>query len=271
MTEQVANFCTIIGAAAGIIGIVDFGIKKRKPSLIVAIIGAALLLAVYLPKAPNDTISNTSGSSYGTTATVNGYSAGTSTRTATTNTYGNNAYEGSTAIKGTSNNSQKVEIVERPSVVTYRFSSESIQFPDTLKRDVYTGPDTSYFRAANGRAQFISDEFIYGGRIGNWMFVRCMVNSGGIRYGWINVGDYQSVIQRISPLQFSNANATIKYQTEIWDSLMDSKLGAIGHLNSGTQVTYLCDFIISNTTYAYVEASLSGVKVRGFVDPNAIQ
>ena len=69
-----------------------------------------------------------------------------------------------------------------PTLKTYTFSSTPIEFSETLNKSVYTGPCTYYVRAANGKAQFVSRAFKYGGRDGDWLFVRCTVNNG-MRYG----------------------------------------------------------------------------------------
>lgn len=273
MTEQLANFCTIIGAVAGIIGIIDFCAKRRKPSLIAAIIGAALLLAVYLPHIPDNTDNASSRRSGGTTATTTttykdpaGYSAVTSN----TGIYERNTNNTSTQSTSTTNNLQMGQTTGPISVATYIFSSSAKEFPDKLNKEVFTGPGSNYLRAAEGKAQFSSKEYKYGGRVGNWVFVRCSV-TGGIRYGWIYIGEYQQTIQSIPSLEFGSQTVSVNCWTEIWDSLMDPDLGPLGSLESGTKVTYLCNFKIDGTTYAYVETSISGMKVRGFVDPRDIQ
>ena len=56
-----------------------------------------------------------------------------------------------------------------PTLNTYTFSSSPLAFYETLNKSVYTGPGDYYVRAANGKAQFISSEFKYGGRVGDWL------------------------------------------------------------------------------------------------------
>lgn len=156
-----------------------------------------------------------------------------------------------------------------PTLTTYTFSSSPLDFHETLNKPVYTGPGDYYVRAANGKAQFISSEFKYGGRDGDWLFVRCTVNNG-MRYGYIYAGDYYQTIRNVPTFQFSNTSAVITRSTGIWDSLMDYNIGAVDNLYENQRVTYLCNFSIEGRKLAYVEASTASGTVRGFVDPNCI-
>ena len=242
MSPELTTFCTIIGAVSGIVGLYGVFCKERKePSVFAIIIGVVILVAIYLPK--------------GGTGGPGPYSTPIIT-TAPTAVSPTAAPE--TAIPKST-----------PTLNTYTFSSSPLQFPETLNKYVYTGPGDNYVRAANGKAQFISSEFKYGGRDGDWLFVRCTVKNG-MRYGYIYVGEYSQTIQTIPSLQFSNASAVITRSTGIWDSLMDYNIGAVDNLYEGQNVTYLCNFNIDGKKLAYVEASTASGSVRGFVDPSCI-
>lgn len=153
------------------------------------------------------------------------------------------------------------------------FNSEKVYFNNEINKKVYTGPDTGYVRGANGKAQFIGYEFKCGGRVGDWLFVRNKVNGGGIRYGWINVGEQQSKIQKIPELQFSKVRAITTRDTGIWDSLMDSNMGFVRKLSQGAEVTYLCNFNIEGKVLAFVEAYISDSYewICGFVNLSDIK
>ena len=155
-------------------------------------------------------------------------------------------------------------------IYTYYFSDHAINFPNTLECKVYTGPGTEYVRAANGKAEFISQSFKYAGLDGDWMFVRCQVKGGSIRYGYIYVGGYRQTVQDVPPLSFANVQVTAVRRTGIWDSLMDDNLGPVCYIDKGTRVTHLCDFAIDGMTLAYVETYRNNQPVRGFVYPDSI-
>ncbi len=142
-------------------------------------------------------------------------------------------------------------------------------FGTTLNKPVYSGPGTEYLRGANGKSQFVSENFCYGGLDGDWMLVCCTVKTG-TRYGYINVREYRSQLWNIPRVDFAYTGATITRNTGLWDSMMQSTMGPLGQLRQGTRVTYLSTFV-GEMTLAYVETTVNGQKARGFVDLSCIR
>ena len=154
----------------------------------------------------------------------------------------------------------------KPDIHTYYFLDNPVNFPTKVTAKVYTGPGTDYMRAAGGEAEFISKSFKCGGMDGDWLFARCQVK-GGLRYGYIFVGKEQQTVRNIPQMELSSYKAVTKTEIDLWDSLMDNNIGPLCSLKKGTEVTYLCNFVIDRTTLAYVEADYGFQKVRGFTLP----
>ena len=152
----------------------------------------------------------------------------------------------------------------------FSFSTGVFDFGEVLNKPVYSGPGTGYLRGADGKSQFISRNFSYGGLEGDWMLVRCSVRTG-TRYGYINVREYRDQLQGIPRLDFAWLGADITRDTALWDSMMQATMGPLGYLRQGTRVTYLSTFVGKEMTLAYVEATVNGKKARGFVDPACIR
>lgn len=155
------------------------------------------------------------------------------------------------------------------SPVRYFSLSGHFDFGQTLNKPVYSGPGTQYLRGANGKSQFVSQEFRYGGLDGDWLLVCCSVKTG-TRFGYINVREYRGRMWGIPNVDFAYTGATITRSTGLWDSMMQSTMGPLGSLRQGTRVTYLSTFV-GEMTLAYVEAEVNGRKARGFVDLSCIQ
>ncbi len=153
---------------------------------------------------------------------------------------------------------------------TLTVSNYAINFGQKLNAEVYTGPGYWYLRAANGKAQFISQEFRFIGLDGDWLFVRCKVK-GGLRYGYIDVSNYSNITRNVPQLNFSYKEGIITRNTSLWDSMQDHDIGPLVHLGAGSSVTYLGNFFEEYYRFAYIETEVYGQPVRGFVDLNCIQ
>ena len=154
-------------------------------------------------------------------------------------------------------------------VMRFSFSTTSFSFPEQLKINVYSGPGMDYYR--NGQGLFYSQEFKYGGRIGDWMFVRCKKVDGGVHYGWIYVPQYANLIKNIPVLTFDNVDAVITMNTGIWDTTLETQVGPFAVIQQGTHVTYLGSYVEGGMVLAYVETVISGQIARGFVSLGALQ
>ena len=162
-----------------------------------------------------------------------------------------------------------VTIAENVSLPYLIISNNTVDFCTTLNVPVYSGPGYEYLRGANGKAQFISEEFRYVGLDGNWLLVRCKVK-GGIRYGYIDVSGYPNIVRNLPKLWLSNCQARINRNAYLWDSMKEQGIGPLTTLVSGTNVTYLGIFNCDGMQFAYVEVNVNGQKARGFVDVNSV-
>ena len=153
---------------------------------------------------------------------------------------------------------------------TYFFSDHAINPPKRINTAFYTGPGDNYLRAKDGKANFISKSFKYGGMDGDWVFTRLKTDLG-MRYGYIRIGQGQQYAQEIPQMEFSWIPTKItENRVPLWDSLMEERMGPVCYLQKGTNVSYLCNFYIDGMTVAYIEAEAMYKKVRGFVYPSQL-
>ena len=112
----------------------------------------------------------------------------------------------------------------------------------------------------------------YVGKEGNWLFIRYTNNKGQMRYGYIDVSDYSTILARVPTITFDSYDAVVvKQRAALWDSLLDSSMGSVVMLNQGTHVTYLGTYVEGTMALAYVETDIYGQKVRGFMSLPDVQ
>ncbi len=134
------------------------------------------------------------------------------------------------------------------------------------KYPVYTGPGTTYHRAADGKAAVSSAEsFGILGKTGDWLMVIYGISDDRARVGYIRYpGDayLEQIAALTSESDFSHIeNVFTIRKLPLWDDPIN-RTSPLCTLNKNTEVIYLerCGDL------AYVEVKVGGRRMRGFVD-----
>ena len=157
--------------------------------------------------------------------------------------------------------------------VTGTTSSSSIAFTKKCfganqKFDVYSAPSSASYRGANGKACVSTNGPVYvAGWENNWLLVMYETNNGAVRVGYVRKVDISGTITA-SPLNLAYTTKTLSKTATLTDDPVTGS-SAIVRLSSGSQVTYLASFN-NGTNWAYVETTVSGQAVRGFVPAGAL-
>lgn len=149
------------------------------------------------------------------------------------------------------------------------FSSfEEISIGLGKKLRVYSGPDTSYYRGANGKAMASTNGKVYAcGWEDGWLMVMYWTNGGSIRVGFTPAKDVDAYVD-LPSLDFEYSDAVITKSVTLTDDpvMTNQKLAK---LQKGTQVTFLSEFV-NRERWAYVETWVDGKPARGFVRSDCI-
>lgn len=141
-------------------------------------------------------------------------------------------------------------------------------FAPNQKLAVYSGPGTHYHRSANGKAMVSTNGEIYiGGWENGWLMVLYWTNNGNIRVGYAQSKDFKEKVSA-PQLMFDYAPATIARPCVLTDDPV-ATYQTMAALNQGEQVTYLSEYV-NESRWAYVEAVVDGVPMRGFVQADAV-
>lgn len=136
------------------------------------------------------------------------------------------------------------------------------------KLRVYSGPDTSYYRGANGKAMASTNGKVYAcGWEDGWLMVMYWTNGGSIRVGYTPAEDVDAYVA-LPSLDFAYTDATItKTCTLTDDPVMTNQ--KLAKLQKGAQVTFLSEFV-NRERWAYIETTAEGKPVRGFVKADCV-
>lgn len=131
------------------------------------------------------------------------------------------------------------------------------------KLDVYSAPSGSAYRGANGKAMVNTNGSVYvAGWENGWLLVMYETNKGAVRVGYVEGGDIRGNVQA-GMLRFAYEPMTLQSSAALTDDPATS-FTAIRTLAAGEQVMYLDSFYNRNT-WAYVETTVEGKAVRGFI------
>lgn len=145
---------------------------------------------------------------------------------------------------------------------------QKIYFAPNQKLPVYSGPGTHYHRSANGKALASTNGDVYvGGWENGWLMIMYWTNDYNVRVGFTQSSNFKDKID-VPHLQFDYAPATIARRVALTDDPVAS-YQPMAMLEAGTQVTYLSEFF-NEQHWAYVETTVSGVQMRGFVEAGAV-
>lgn len=134
------------------------------------------------------------------------------------------------------------------------------------KFPVYSAPSSQSYRGASGKASVSTNGAVYAaGWENGWLLVMYLTNNGSVRVGYI------TGVKDPLTLPFLNLDAitvTLQEKANLTDDPAMAN-GTITTLGKGTQVTYLSEFR-NRYSWAYVETTVGGQVVRGFIRADAI-
>ena len=169
--------------------------------------------------------------------------------------------------ESSNNNSNTSSNQSAPSVTTLSFSVLNVASGAYVP--VYSAPSTSSWRGSNGKAGVSTNDTIYcAGETNGWLLVYYRLtagaNAGGVRAGYIRKNEV-SVRGSVSGLNLSSVSATVNGRCALTDD-PEYRYNTITTLSNGTRVTVLARY----RSYAYIETTYNGQKVRGFVDSGSL-
>lgn len=136
------------------------------------------------------------------------------------------------------------------------------------KFPVFSGPDAASYRGANGKASVSTNGAVYAaGWENGWLLVMYLTNNGGVRVGYID-GSKMKDHLTLPKLSFPRTQVTCLETTGLTDDPAMS-FTEITTLGKGTQVTYLSEYQ-NRYAWAYVETTVNGQVVRGFVKADTL-
>lgn len=128
------------------------------------------------------------------------------------------------------------------------------------KYDVFSAPGRGSYRPAKGKAVMSTNDWVQiFGEEGGWVLVQYDISSGQMRFGYVDA----SVLPRnaaVRQLQWAQIPYTVCRDTYLTDDPLNS-CKTLMQLENGTQVTFLATM----GDWLYVETTLSGKTVRGFI------
>lgn len=138
------------------------------------------------------------------------------------------------------------------------------------KFNVYTGPGSDYLRANDGKASVSTNGNVYvGGWADGWLMVMYETNAGSVRVGCVSPTHLRKERVNAPVLRFSRETLSCVVPATLTDDPVGNS-GRLAQLQAGDEVTYLSTFYNQRGTWAYVETSLGGVPVRGFIPEEAL-
>ena len=135
---------------------------------------------------------------------------------------------------------------------------------------IYSAPDTASWRGAGGKAMVSTNGYVYAaGWENGWLLVMYETNNGSVRVGYARGSDMKQVPATSLPyLNFDYTAATVTRTCSLTDDPARC-FEAIVSLSQGQQVTYLTTFI-NRQPWAYVETTVDGAVVRGFIPASCL-
>ena len=135
---------------------------------------------------------------------------------------------------------------------------------------VYSAPSTSAWRGAGGKAMVNTTGYVYAaGWENGWLLLMYETNNGSVRVGYTRSTDMKQAPSANLPyLSFDYSTATVNRQCSLTDDPARC-FEAITSLRQGQKVTYLTTFF-NRQPWAYVETTVNGTVVRGFIPASAL-
>lgn len=159
-------------------------------------------------------------------------------------------------------------VAYEPEIAGAFSSFEEIFLPADKRLAVYSGPGTSYYRGANGKAMASTNGRIYaGGWENGYLMIMYWTNEGSVRVGYASSQDVGQAVN-VPQLQFAYQQASITRDCTLTDDPAMTRQ-VLARLAAGSGVTYLGSYVNSNA-WAYVEIWVDGQAARGFVPADCV-
>ncbi|MBQ8137324.1 MAG: SH3 domain-containing protein, partial [Clostridia bacterium] len=147
------------------------------------------------------------------------------------------------------------------------FSPVTLSAGQTLP--VYSAPSSAAWRSDNGTAVLTTNRSLWvAGFEGQWMLVLYTNENSQIRVGYINAFRLSGALPTANTLLF--APKTVRLNRAV--NLTSDPLGSsevMLPLSAGSEITLLCACNLGSA-WAYVETTVNGMPIRGFVPSSAV-
>ena len=141
-----------------------------------------------------------------------------------------------------------------------------VQLKAGQKLPVYSAPDASSWRGANGKALVSTNGSVYvAGWESGWLLVMYQTNNNAVRVGYVR--DVKGKVNA-PQLQFAYQTMTLSQSANLTDDPATSYT-TVCKLRAGDAVTYLTGYQ-NHRDWAYVQTTLNGKTVRGFIPTDAL-
>ncbi|MEA4999041.1 MAG: YARHG domain-containing protein [Candidatus Limiplasma sp.] len=136
------------------------------------------------------------------------------------------------------------------------------------KLSVYAAPSRHAYRGANGKAMVNTNGSVYvAGWESGWLLVMYETNSGAVRVGYVEASAIKGAVDART-LIFADQPVTLAADATLTDDPA-TRSSTLCRLNAGETVTYLTTYQNSQA-WAYVQTTIDGVLMRGFVPADAL-
>ncbi len=136
--------------------------------------------------------------------------------------------------------------------------------------DVYSGPGTEYYRAADGQARYAGGQARIYGYVGDWALIGYGYGSNLYRIGYVDKSAVPAG-ESVGPLSLGNAPMTMAREGNLTDDpILSPTDGRMARLPAGTPVVALA-YTGDGNHWTYVEVTLDGQPARGFVATSNLQ
>ena len=152
-----------------------------------------------------------------------------------------------------------------PEIPEGTLSADCVQFAAGQCYAVYSAPDKTALRGANGKALVSTNDWVQVfGRDDQWIMVQYDIASSHFRIGYIPANALPTDVS-VPSLDFTGTTAVLNYACDVTDDPLNSQTKLIS-LPAETNV--LC--LGTMGSWSYVEGSQEGVRFRGFLPTESL-
>lgn len=144
-----------------------------------------------------------------------------------------------------------------------------VEMKANQKFPVYSAPDAHSFRGAKGKASVSTNGAVYAaGWEEGWLLLMYLTNNGSVRVGYADGSRMKGVPSGLPMLAWDPVQVTLQEDARLTDDPVMA-FSTIAKLTRGSQVSYLTEYQ-NRYAWAYVETTVQGQRVRGFVKAEAL-